>query len=229
MQKIMLPVLIVLLLLSGKSYANKALSDSMKAEVRKVSAVMYAHGNLNYIDADALCDDIIEPGTWYDVYYHKVGTLTINDRNLPADVKEQYITKLKKFLAKYNYGDFSTRSDGVKLADVFDEKSTFRTRGSNPTHVMNKNSTVTKATTTKDNSSLLVTMLAADKRIDVAADYHVLLLPDGLFVNGQKIDEQSTERYLMKIQATDPTVKEAQVPFIEITHRKGDEKTKAGN
>jgi len=222
MQKIMLPVLIALLLLTGKSYANKALSDSMKTEIRKVSAIMYAQGNLNYIDADALCDDIIMPDTWYDIYYHKDGTLTINDKNLPASLKEQYLNKLKIFLAKHNYNDFSTRCDGMKLADVFNEKSTFRVRDLKLKSYVNKDIAPKETPAAQENSSLLIDMLTTDHLVDAASGYHVMLSPDGLFVNGQKIDELTTQRYLQRMAAADPKVKEGKVPFIEITHRNGD-------
>ena len=197
MKKIMLPVLMILLSVTGQCYANKALSDSMKTEIRKVSAIMYSQGNVNYIDADALCDGLISPAKWYDIYY-KDGTLSINDKNLPDALKEQYKAKLNKFLTQYKYGVFSTRSDGLTLSEVFDEKSMFRVRDLTPKHYVMKNTDLGE-NFAKDVTMVLINLLVPDHLLDTSADYKIVSSTEGLFVNGNKIDEQTIQRYILKL------------------------------
>jgi hypothetical protein len=213
--------LFVLLIMvsAGTARASTVLSDSMKIEIRKVSAIMYDSGDLHYIDADALCDGLIQPGQPYCINYDTTGVLSINDSPVPYFVHQQYQDKLRLFLQRTTITSFSTRCDSIKLANIFDAHSFFRTYRGNQVLRM-------PDFADKDDYdfSKLIVMLYADKLIDTAAAYHVTLSSEGLFVNDQKLDDLQTQRYLHLLNKADTTVAAGNIPYMEITHEAGDNK-----
>jgi hypothetical protein len=212
----------LLLSVSINCFATPHMSDSLRYEIRKVSNIMYNSGNLNYIDADALCDGLIQPDKWYDIDY-KDGKLTIYDAPIPEKYKAQYDAKLKLFLAAHHYGPFSTKSDGVKLSSVFDATSTFRKRDLKVQTIATGNLKHTQFNPI-DNpwGTELTNMLAADHLLDTSKDYTFTFADDALVANGVTIDAKTVARYKNQLQHLGLVTDDGYMPVVMVTrNRKG--------
>ena len=168
-------------------------SDSMKTELRKISRTIYDEGNPNYLDIDAVCDDLVLPGQWYHLAYED-GLITINGKEIKVPLNRHYAEKMKYFVARCKNNvdtKFTTTSDGLKLNDVFDEHSVFRQRKL-AEYKYYRNSAYNKVRPAP--MAKLVKWLVGENLVDTTRAYEIKYNKEGLWLNKKKQDNKTTAR-----------------------------------
>lgn len=214
----LLLLLIIILSFAGNVQARTQLSDSLKAEMRKISTAMYDSGNLHYLDVDALCDGLIQPGEDYSISYDANKVLLVDENPVPYFVHQQYQDKLRLFLQANPLTSFSVKADSLSIDKIFDPHSFFRT---------NRNTKTVKipdAVFDDKDVSKLISTLNADELIDPAVGYHVILSSEGFFIDDKKMDNQLMQTYLHILASVDKTIADGNIPYLEVRHKPDSDK-----
>ena len=158
------------------------ISDSLRQELSKVSAQLLQEKNNNFIIVDALLDNLVKLNSGYKAAY-KDGMLHINDKELPAALKEKYLGKIQSVCSS-GISSFSMSAMSLTLKEIFDPTSNFRT----PFQL----GTMQKP----DIERPLTQMLVKDGVVDTTKDYSILYCQAGLFVNNKLLPADKSLKYI---------------------------------
>jgi hypothetical protein len=178
--------LVVSLFLNAGSVCAQV-SDSLKGELRRISTTLYHNGNDQYFIADAICDELLQPGTSYRIDYAH-GYLCLNGKAVP----EEYLRKYLSFYAE-NYRQVDCRRitrGGAQLSELFDSGfvakkggfyADFIGIGGQGNLTMEQQNKIFKH---------LKSMMVEDKLIDTNFYYDVRFTQWALYINGGSVNSE---------------------------------------
>jgi hypothetical protein len=179
-----------MLFLVGFIFANASrshgqLSDSLKNELKKVSAELYAQKNNNFMIVDAILDNQIRLGVHYEFRCDSV--VTINNKRLAPVLEKKYLDKLKQNQAPNNKTTGYKMEGTATLKELFDPTSFFRMSiDRTPDFLIQKQ---------------LIPLLTEDLLLDTTTSYAVYYDIGGLYINNARLSNETAAKYIQLIHS----------------------------
>ena len=170
-----------------------AQAQSGQSELETISRQMFREGDGRFILVEALKDGFITEGQKYDLQYAN-GIVKINGKVLREPFQKHYNRLLKKFNTADGNTVLSMRGDGVKLRDVLNPESDFRTISSR------EKDNIVRTNAAKNTNGIIVAEMVADGIADTSKDLLIEYNSEGVFVNKQRLDAAAEEKYIARFQ-----------------------------
>ena len=181
--KIML--FLVSLLFLNALHSHAQLSDSLKDELKKVSAELYAQKNDNFMIVDAILDNQIRLGVHYEFRCDSI--VAIDNKRLAPVLEKKYLDKLKQNQAANNKSTGYKMAGAVTLKELFDPTSFFRLSFyRTPDFLIQKQ---------------LIPLLTEDLLLDTTTSYGVYYDIGGLYINGERLSDETAAKYVRLINS----------------------------
>ena len=201
-------------------FSNSSLFSQEKEEVTlsktklaTISNELYNVGNKNYVIADAIKDDLLKDGDAIHLTYDREKELlNIVDVHMSDAQKTTYSAKAVRFIEmhKDSISFFSSMHSTVSFADIADTNSSFWDNRRNVIrYVQGTNMTYRE---------YIVQDMQKGGSIAPNGPYNITFSEKGIFINGQKLNEEQSNRYKELFFKANPMFRDADNFSHTITH-----------
>ena len=165
--------------------SHAQLSDSLKKELKKISALMYEQKNDNFMIVDAILDNQIRLGVHYEFRCDSI--VAIDNKRLAPVLEKKYLDKLKQNQAANNKTTGYKMAGAVTLKELFDPTSFFRLSFyRSPDFLIQKQ---------------LIPLLTEGLLLDSTTSYSVYYDIGGLYINGARLSDETAAKYIQLIHS----------------------------